>query len=253
MGDRREEILDEYRTRFPSALQAQVNAMAGRMAVLEAEVIKAKARVCAVNANRDAEVSELRKRIAELEAKNAQLSQDRYDALSVTTREGLLCSEWVLRTGKAERERDEARRRIADLEHDRDALLVELQRSFMKLPTVRGAAMGWDGRNLEPHVVQCADEFAILREQRDAGKKRIAELEREAKNLREFARWAIREGSWQALDLYGGDIQNMAEELGLIAEVPGGYDPDQHGESDVEPGDTFYVFTDALSERGASV
>jgi hypothetical protein len=67
--------------------------------------------------------------------------------------------------------------RIAELERDRDVLLVELQRSFMKLPTVPGDAIAWDGRNLDPHVVRCADEFAVLREQRDAAHKRIAELE----------------------------------------------------------------------------
>jgi hypothetical protein len=35
--------------------------------------------------------------------------QDRADALSVKSRDGLLSSEWLARTGKAERERDEAR------------------------------------------------------------------------------------------------------------------------------------------------
>jgi hypothetical protein len=68
--------------------------------------------------------------------------------------------------------------RIAELERDRDVLLVELQRSFMKLPTVPGDAIAWDGRNLDPHVVRCADEFAVLREQRDAAHKRIADLGR---------------------------------------------------------------------------
>lgn len=43
------------------------------------------------------------------EAENARLRQERADALSVTSRDGLLSSEWVLRTGQAER-------RVAELE-----------------------------------------------------------------------------------------------------------------------------------------
>ena len=39
--------------------------------------------------------------------------QDRRDALSVTSTDGLLSSEWVLRAGQAERERDDARRDAA--------------------------------------------------------------------------------------------------------------------------------------------
>lgn len=46
--------------------------------------------------------------LTEMQAENDQLRQDRYDALSVTSRDGLLSSEWVARTGKAERERDTA-------------------------------------------------------------------------------------------------------------------------------------------------
>lgn len=38
---------------------------------------------------------------------NDRLRQDRADALNVKTREGLTCSEWIARTGAAERERDE--------------------------------------------------------------------------------------------------------------------------------------------------
>ena len=46
--------------------------------------------------------------IEALETQNGQLRQDRSDALNVRSRDGLLSSEWVARTGKAERERDEA-------------------------------------------------------------------------------------------------------------------------------------------------
>ena len=48
-------------------------------------------------------------KIAELQTDNTRLRQERHDALSVTSRDGLLSSEWVLRTGQAER-------RVAELE-----------------------------------------------------------------------------------------------------------------------------------------
>ena len=53
--------------------------------------------------------------------------RDRYDALSVHTREGLLASEWLLRTGKAERERDEALKHIAQLEDLYGSAALRLQ------------------------------------------------------------------------------------------------------------------------------
>jgi hypothetical protein len=61
--------------------------------------------------------------VERLRADLARVRQERYDALSVTSRDGLLSSEWILRTGKAERERNEAlaevgtlRARVAELE-----------------------------------------------------------------------------------------------------------------------------------------
>lgn len=41
--------------------------------------------------------------------------QERADALNVKTKDGLTSSEWILRTGKAERERDEALRELERL------------------------------------------------------------------------------------------------------------------------------------------
>lgn len=65
-------------------------------------------------------------RIADLEAENEeawtkyeQARRDRADALNVKTKEGLGASEWLMRTGKAER-------RIAELEAERD----EIKRAF---------------------------------------------------------------------------------------------------------------------------
>lgn len=54
--------------------------------------------------------------VSRLAADNARLKEERAAALSVTTREGLLASEWVLRTGMAERKRDRLAARVAELE-----------------------------------------------------------------------------------------------------------------------------------------
>jgi hypothetical protein len=63
-----------------------------------------------------------------------------------------------------------------------------------------------------------------------------------ALNLAEFAKWAIRSGPWSDLD--GGDIQDKAVECGILVETQ--YDPEKHGptETDQEPGDPWYVFSD---------
>lgn len=66
-------------------------------------------------------------RVRAVETYNTKLYQDRYDALSVTSREGLLASEWIARTGKAERERDEARKRIAELEREHAEMRLALE------------------------------------------------------------------------------------------------------------------------------
>lgn len=44
-----------------------------------------------------------------------RLFQDRFDLLTVQTKEGMLASEWVMRTAQAERERDELRNEVARL------------------------------------------------------------------------------------------------------------------------------------------
>lgn len=65
---------------------------------------------------------------------------------------------------------------------------------------------------------------------------------RQQAKLKAFARHVIRECVWNACEC-GGDLQDVAEEMGLIESVPGGYDPVKHGENiDAEPGDTYYVF-----------
>ena len=73
---------------------------------------------------------------------------------------------------------------------------------------------------------------------------------RPANSLVEFARWAIAEGAWQGGDLEGGDIQNKAHKLGLIELVPGGYNPEVHGEDDyAELGDPYFTFAPILQKE----
>lgn len=63
-------------------------------------------------------IDSLRAENAELIVKNEQLYKDRYDALSVHTKEGMLASEWLLRTGKAERRVKELEAENAELRED---------------------------------------------------------------------------------------------------------------------------------------
>lgn len=53
--------------------------------------------------------------IRRLWAENDRLRQDRSDALNVKSREGLLSSEWIARTGKAERRAKELEAEITKL------------------------------------------------------------------------------------------------------------------------------------------
>lgn len=67
-----------------------------------------------------ADLDRLQAENAELVASNDRLRQDRYDALSVTSRDGLLSSEWVMRTGIAERKAKEAQSALARVTAQRD-------------------------------------------------------------------------------------------------------------------------------------
>ena len=67
--------------------------------------------------------------------------------------------------------------------------------------------------------------------------------------LVEFARYIIKSYAWgQTVD--GGDVQDTAERLGLIVEVP--YDPAIHGENDcdAQPGDPWFEFCRSLKQEG---
>lgn len=65
--------------------------------------------------------------------------------------------------------------------------------------------------------------------------------------IREFAKWVIRTSCMEGYDLDGSDVQEKAQELGLIEEEL--YDPVKHPNvEDVEEGDGVFVFTALLRD-----
>jgi len=57
----------------------------------------------------------------------------------------------------------------------------------------------------------------------------------------------------ESSELDYSDFVDFAEEIGLLMQVP--YNPEVHGEMDVEPGDRIYVMTDLgrlLASHGAT-
>lgn len=85
----------------------------------------------------------------------------------------------------------------------------------------------------------------------DAWKALCGTAEAALAPLREFALWALREGTWDGTGLDGGDIQEKAEALGLT--VREAYDPAKHGANDdVTPGDDWFVPSPLLAKHGPS-
>ena len=81
-----------------------------------------------------AENAALKAKLEEAEATNDRLRQDRLDYSAATTTEGMNASEWIWRTGKAERERDTAESRATALAARVEALETCLL-SHSELPT----------------------------------------------------------------------------------------------------------------------
>jgi hypothetical protein len=79
-------------------------------------------------------------------------------------------------------------------------------------------------------------------------------LQAENEKLKEFVKSTIRQGCWLGGEIDGGDLQELAEKLGLIEphiitdedkkKVDG-----QYWLSDYEVGDKIYVFTEILKEN----
>ncbi len=76
---------------------------------------------------------------------------------------------------------------------------------------------------------------------------RIATLEGEAKNLKEFARQVIKDTCWNQLDDFDGcEVQDLAENLGLIEPCIVTEEDVDDEFDDYEVGDTIYKFSEAL-------
>ena len=73
-------------------------------------------------------------------------------------------------------------------------------------------------------------------------------LKAENKRLKEFARPVIRQECWSIFEQDGGDIQELAEKLGLI-EPRIATKEDVDDESDHEVGDKIFVFSETLKEN----
>lgn len=68
---------------------------------------------------------------------------------------------------------------------------------------------------------------------------------KEIRRLKEFARYVIETECWSIHDLDGGNVQELAEKLGLIVwhtATNGDVDEDR----DVEVGDSLYMFSELL-------
>lgn len=74
----------------------------------------------------------------------------------------------------------------------------------------------------------------------------LAQL-REAGKLREFVEWCMATASWQGYDLHGGDMQDRAEELGLIVKAPA----DEAFREEYDSDEMFVVAWSPLALRAA--
>jgi hypothetical protein len=114
-------VLEEERDEARGNVEGNENAWRLADARADAAVAEADQLRDRLTASEDS-VRELTRRAQQAEAERdaaaklaEQRRQDRLDALSVKTTEGLSASEWVLRAGKAERERDELKARRTTL------------------------------------------------------------------------------------------------------------------------------------------
>lgn len=170
----------------------------------------------------------------------------------------------------AEALRQKARQHVADVlrDHDIDNDALEQDLALTLEAGVHGATLAAESQvstltarseaaERENEELRAADRVHLsakqgmetrLNARHEADAARIKELEEGREKLAEFARLMIGEVSWAGSSIDGGDIQDRAEKLGLIAPVPGGYDPDKHGPNDydAEPGDIWYEYTDLI-------
>lgn len=75
--------------------------------------------------------------------------------------------------------------------------------------------------------------------------EQVQQLQSENERLKGFARKVIKETCWNINEIDGGDVQELAEKLGLIVPKTATED-DVDDFSDFEAGDTIYQFSDIL-------
>ncbi|MGD8786554.1 MAG: hypothetical protein PVJ60_03950 [Phycisphaerales bacterium] len=90
------------------------------------------------------------------------------------------------------------------------------------------------------------DKYSRLLSKRE---HKIGDLEAENERLAKFARRVIKSRCWGEETMDGGDIQELAEELGLIYKTTATKEDVDPEHSDYEVGDTIYKFTDALTAQ----
>ena len=106
-----------------------------------------------------------------------------------------------------------------------------------KSPKCQAGCQAYYGGEIEHHpdCVYYAESFT----------KRYDDLKIDNARLKEFAQRVIRQTCWGQDEPDGGDIQTLAEKLGLIKSVVATED-DVNEESYYEVGDIIYKFTDLL-------
>jgi len=97
---RKEDLEYQLRRDTTALIHARIVALTEQVTTWKQQSLDDCETLIEVQSERDA----LTERVAELERENDRLRRDRYEALSVTSRDGLLASEWVARTGRAEAE-----------------------------------------------------------------------------------------------------------------------------------------------------
>lgn len=90
-----------------------------------------------------------------------------------------------------------------------------------------------------------------MQEERNAARALLAYAEQQKviEGIKEFAKWALREGSWEGCSLDGGDVQDIAHKLGLISSHRA-TEANKHiwePFENTEEGDEFFIFTSALA------
>jgi len=109
-----------------------------------------------------------------LEAENARLLQDRLDYSNVKTTDGMNSSEWIWRTGKAERERDALEARVKNLKDDLKSTIESSNEMSDRNGELTAELAGLKEGAFQAHEQHDADQAEIARltaELREGGRE----------------------------------------------------------------------------------